>query len=131
MKINSLFHISIFLLTLLIFSMPFAALAQQYSVQAAAATAERDAQANTDPSFWFIIGCFGNVLGLIYANYATPSPPAVRLIGKSPEYVAVYSDAFKKKSKELQTNLAVRGCIANFIVAAVCSGCGIVLSASE
>ena len=108
MKINAMFRISAFLMALLIFSIPFVALAQQYSVQAEAiAAAQRDATASTDPTFWFIVGCFGNVLGLIYANYATPSISASRLLGKSPEYVAFYSDAYKMKAKQIQTNLVV------------------------
>ena len=123
---------SVFLMALLIFSIPFVALGQQYSVQAeATAAAQRDAQANTDPTFWFIVGCFGNVLGLIYANYAVPSVPASRLIGKSPEYVAFYSDAYKMRAKQRQTSLAVRGCITNAVLTVACTGCIIVIGALE
>lgn len=42
MKISSMFHTSVFFMTLLFFSMPFAGLDQQVSVQTAA---EEDAQA--------------------------------------------------------------------------------------
>ena len=132
MKINIMFCISVFLMALLIFSIPFVALAQQYSVYAeATAAAQRDATANTDSTFWFIVGCFGNVLGLIYANYAVPSPPASRLIGKSPEYVAAYSDAYKMKAKQLQTNQAVRGCITNAILTVACTGFTVVIGTLE
>ena len=132
MKINSMFHVLVILIAVLTFSIPFVTLAQQYTLQAEAiAAAQRDATANTDSTFWFIVGCFGNVLGLIYANYATPSPPASRLIGKSPEYVAAYSDAYGMKAKQLQTSLAVRGCITNAILTAACSGCAIVIGVLE
>ena len=132
MKINSMFHMLVILVALLTFSIPFVALAQQYSVYAeATAAAQRDATANTDSTFWFIIGCFGNVLGLIYANYAVPSPPASRLVGKSPEYVAAYSDAYKIKAKQIQTGQAVRGCVTNAVLTVACSGCAIVIGALE
>ena len=117
MKIRSTFHVSVFFTAMLVFSMPLVTLAQQASVQAeAVAAAEVDAEADTNKSFWFIIGCFGSLLGLIYANYDVPSAPASRLLGKSPEYVAFYSDAYVLKAKKLQTGYAVRGCITQGVI---------------
>ena len=114
MKINSTFHVVVFLMAALIFGMPFIALAQQNSIQAeAVAAAESDAETDTNTNFWFIVGCFGSLAGLIYANYDTPSAPASRLLGKSPEYVTFYSDAYALKAKQLQTDYALRGCVTN------------------
>lgn len=122
MKINFHFKLLVLLTVVMMLSMPFVTLAQQTSVQAeAVAAAEADAKADTNTTFWFIVGCFGNLLGLLYANYDVPTAPASRLLGKSPEYVAFYSDAYVLKAKKLQTNQAVKGCVANAAVGAV--GC--------
>ena len=114
MKINSKFHVLVIFMTGLIFSIPFVSLAQRNSIQAeAVAAAELDAETNTNTSLWFFIGCLGGLLGLVYSNFDTPTVPASRLMGKSPEYVAFYSDAYVLKAKKLQTDSAVRGCITN------------------
>ena len=118
-----MFHALVFFMAVLMFSMPFATLAQQNSVQAEAiAAAEADAVVDTNTTFWFIVGCFGSLFGLLYANYDVPSAPASRLLGKSPEYVAFYSDAYTIKAKKLQTDQALRGCIGNALAQAACWG---------
>ena len=126
MKINSAFHALVFLMAGLVFGMPFVTLAQQDSVEdEAVAAAEADAEADTDKNFWFFVGCIGNLLGLAYANYDVPSAPASRLLGKSPEYVAFYSDAYMMKAKKIQTDYAIRGCITNNVVSVIgCLGYG-------
>ena len=131
MKIRSTFHVSVFFMALLVFSMPLVTLAQQASVQAeAVAAAEADAAADTNKNLWFIIGCFGSLLGLVYANYDVPSAPASRLLGKSPEYVAFYSDAYSLKAKELQTGYAIRGCITQGVITVLGYGCLVVVAAA-
>ena len=37
--------------------------------------------------------------------------PTARALGKSPEYVAFYYDAYKVKTKKIQFNWALAGCI--------------------
>ena len=73
-------------------------------------TGEADAESATNKGLWFIAGCLGGVLGLIISYVYTPTPPSSRLLGKSPEYVAAYSDAYREKAKKLQTNMALTGC---------------------
>ena len=128
MRIRKTFHVSVLFMALLIFSMPLLTLAQQVSVEAeAVATAEADAEATTNKNFWFVVGCFGSLLGLIYANYDVPSPPASRLLGKSPEYVAFYSDTYTQKAQKLQTGYALRGCITQGLIGVVgYTGCLVV-----
>ena len=102
------------LMAILTFSMPFVTFAQQNSLQAEAiVTAERDAQADVNTGLWFLGGCLGGVLGVIVAYAVEPAPPATRLLGKSPEYVAFYTDAYTAKAKTLQANSALGGCIVN------------------
>ena len=57
-----------------------------------------------------IIGCLvGGVVPLIgIFNYKQPPSP-VRLIGKSPEYVEYYTNAYKSKMRSLRTKLAAAG----------------------
>ncbi len=137
MKIRSTFHVSVFLMAVLIFSMPFVTLAQQNIESAEATTdaerdamiakatadAERDSQADTDTTFWFIIGCFGSVLGFLYANYNVPTVPADRLIGKSPDYVTTYSSVYVRESKAIRQKRVVTGCVTSAITGVVLYGC--------
>jgi len=99
-------------MAVLMFSTPFATLAQQHSVRAEAeAAAERDAEARTKKPAWFIIGCVGGILAVAYTYFYEPSIPAGPLLGKSPEYVAFYTDAYTLKAKDIQMSSAMGGCV--------------------
>ena len=114
MKIGSSFRVFVFFMVILIFSMPFVTLAQQYSVRAEAeAAAKRDAEARVNKMVWRIFGCVGGLIIVAGSYLYEPSPPAWALIGKSPEYVAFYSDAYIQKSKNLQFRGAIEGCVAS------------------
>ena len=119
-KLKSPFKILALLMAVLTFSMPFVTFAQQNSLQIEAiVAAERDAQGDTSASLWFLGGCFGGLIGVIIAYGVEPSPPATRLLGKSPEYVAFYTDAYQEKAKKLRANSAWAGCIVNGLVTVV------------
>ena len=64
-------------------------------------------------------GCVLGSVGLLGAALYEPTPPASRLIGKSPEYVLVYADAYHTKIRNIQVRSAVLGCLGGSIV----SGC--------
>ena len=125
MKINSSIRVSALLMVILTLSMPVSTLSQQNLQAEAMIAAERDAQNDTNSGLWFLAGCLGNVVGLIVAYAVEPSPPAQRLLGKSPEYVAFYTDAYSQRAQKRQVNSALLGCVANtvaqtvFIIAAV------------
>ena len=130
MKIESIFHVLVFWTAVLIFSTSFAAIAQQTSVQAeAVAAAEQDAQTDVNGTLWFLGGCLGGCLGWsivvgglavpILAYVYEPTPLASRLMGKSPEYVAFYTDTYKVKSKKIQVNRAWAGCITGGVLTGV------------
>ena len=60
-------------------------------------------------------GCVGCAVGLILPiraiyKYQSPPPPE-RLIGKSPEYVEFYTDAYIAKSRSLRIKWAAAGAI--------------------
>ena len=103
-----------FLMVVLILNSPFVSLAQQNSVKAEAiAAAERDAAAHVNKSVWLLGACVTyGILPLIIANVAEPVPPASALIGKSPEYVAFYTDAYKAKVRKIRTSGVTLGCAA-------------------
>ena len=123
MRMISLFHTLVFMVTVLTFSMPFVTLAQQNALQAKAiADAEKDAAINVDTTRWFWRGCFVD-LSALTQRVNEAFPPASRLIGKSPEYTTYYTDAYKAKASELQSSAARKGCITT---GAVCLGCGII-----
>ena len=101
-----------FCLSIAMFCMPL--LAQQIETEImteAHAAAERDAEMDTNSALWFAAGCLGGVTGLLVSYIYAPSPPASRLLGKSPEYIAYYTDFYKAKVKQIQTKQAKTGCI--------------------
>ena len=174
MRRDGRFHVLVFCMAVLTFSLPFVTYAQQNSVPVGAETAaaqdanamrfeakvaaERDASSDINQLLWFgagvgtlaagclvpavvisiapsapppeasglmpfldinfngcevIGGCVGCVVGLILPiraiyKYQSPPPPE-RLIGKSPEYVEFYTDAYMAKSRSLRTQWAAAG----------------------
>ncbi len=136
MKIGSSFRVFTFFMVILIFSMPFVSLAQQNSGQteaiAAEAAAEADANKDVNKPLWFGAGCllsglsfaplpgcyslFLPPLGLTGTYFYQPDPPASRLIGKSPEYVDVYTQTYKSQRGNIQVLWASRGCISGCVV---------------
>ena len=83
----------------------------QQDAQTACIDAERRATSDVSGSTWFIIGCLAGVLGWVIALVSEPSPPATALLGKSPEYVASYTDCYKRKNKDIKTKKALTGCL--------------------
>ena len=119
MKINSSFRVLALLVAVLTCSVPFVTLAQQNLQAEAIVAAERDAQNDVNGTLWFLGGCLGGVIGVIFAYAVKPAPPATRLLGKSPEYVATYTDVYSESAKKHQTNNALGGCAVNAIATVV------------
>ncbi len=72
--------------------------------------AQLAAEENTSKILWFGAGFLGGIIGVILAYVIKPSPPASTLVGKSPDYVAAYTDAYKDECKRIQTKYAWIGC---------------------
>ena len=131
MKINSTFHVLACLMAVLMFSMPLVTLAQR-SVQAEAMTAaERDAEARSNKMVWRLLGCAGGLITVAATYFYEPAPPAGSLIGKSPEYVAFYTDAYTQKAKSIQFRSAIEGCVAGTCAVTVFYAVVIVAAAEE
>ncbi|MDQ1329341.1 MAG: hypothetical protein QG641_2630 [Candidatus Poribacteria bacterium] len=91
-------------------------LAQQGEIMAGRMAGEMAARSEVNSMMWMAIGCIGGLLGVIIAYVYEPSPSATQLLGKSPEYVASYSDAYKSVAKRTQASKAWIGCIASGIL---------------
>lgn len=72
-------------------------------------TAEQDAESDARKTRWVFIGVFGNILGVLIASIYEPTPPASRMLGKTPEYVALYTDSYRSKSRSVQVRQSVIG----------------------
>ncbi len=120
MKRGLLFHILVVLMLGLIFNFPLQAIAQQSTTFADARTAaEYDAEDDVNTAVWLaaggILGIAGNLpLGAIAIGGAyvyQPAPPADRLLGKSAEYVTIYTDTYQAKARSLRLSAAAKGAL--------------------
>ena len=86
-------------------------------VSQAIVDAERDARIGA--SFeWFIggflggfgLGCCGGLTVVALSQALPPRPSAQQLLGKSPEYVAVYTDTYIREKKRGSAEASFAGC---------------------
>lgn len=120
MKKGLLFRVLVVLMSGLSLSFPLQAIAQQRTTVIDAKTAaEYDAEDDVNTAIWLaaggVLGVVGNLpLGAVAIGGAyvyQPMPPAERLLGKSAEYVTVYTDAYKAKSRSLRLIAAGKGAL--------------------
>jgi hypothetical protein len=71
--------------------------------------ATEDAEADENAAAWFLAGCVLGVIGLVIAYVAAPTPPAARLLGKSPEYLAIYMQTYQSEGRTAQFHSALWG----------------------
>ena len=104
----------------LIVNFPLQAIAQQSTTFTDARTAaEYDAEDDVNTAVWLaaggILGVAGNLpLGAIAIGGAyvyQPVPPADRLLGKSAEYITIYTDTYKAKTRNLRLSAAAKGAL--------------------
>jgi hypothetical protein len=90
-------------------------------VDAARATAEAisDAHADTNGTLWYFAGCLLGVIGILIAYVSEPTPPPARMMGKSPEYLAIYTNTYKAEAKSIQGRSAVYGALTTVAVVVV------------
>jgi len=72
--------------------------------------AETDAEEDENGALGYGIGGFlCGLFGWLFATISKPKAPAARLVGKSENYVAIYSDCYEKKAKKIRTGAACTG----------------------
>ena len=119
MKRGLLFHILVVLMSGLSLNFPLQAIAQHTTIADARTAAEYDAEDDVNTTVWLaaggILGVVGNLpLGAIAVGGAyvyQPVPSADRLLGKSAEYVTVYTDTYKARSRNLRLSAAAKGAL--------------------
>ena len=110
-----------FLMVVMLFTAPFITLAQQTNDAAQAISdAERDAK-SVNTVIWAASGCVFSIFGILLASIHTPTVPAYKLLGKSPEYVEYYTSTYQQSVKNDQIADATLGCLSGGFVAGV--GC--------
>ena len=124
MKSYSGFYRSVSLTCILMMlSMPCVLLAQQSVALEAKLEAKRDADADVNLIQWRLMGLCGGLIGgcllgsvMVASAYTqVPKLPAERFIGKSPEYVLTYTDTYESRTRKLQTENTVGGCLAGSV----------------
>lgn len=80
---------------------------------------QMDAKREVNATIWWWGGCLIGLYAIAGAYLIQPSPPAGRLIGKSPEYVAAYMNCYSKRAQKIQTENAWRGCITGCITTGI------------
>ncbi len=70
----------------------------------------QDAAASVDGVTWILTGCVTGGFSYLYPSLFNPAVPQSRLVGKSPEYVANYTDGYNfKRKKIIQKNSLIGG----------------------
>ena len=99
----------------------------EMSASQAIVDAERDAAVDANSVLWLggtfigtsLVGClFCGLPSILIASIYQPTPPAARLMGKSPEYIMLYTQTYKEKTKSRQMRDATIGCVGGSLVAA-------------
>ncbi len=126
MIIRSKFHIFVLFTTVLFIGMPFLSIAASITKEienkattetdsaALIKTAKADANSdldNTQRVIWCLAGVGCGVFTVGTAALMDPNPPPRRLLGKSPEYVAIYTDTYTKEMRSSRVELASVGCL--------------------
>ena len=89
--------------------------------QDACIAANQQAARDVDKTTWTILGCLSPVIAYLVAVSVKPAPPATALLGKSPEYVAMYTDCYSREAQGRKVSGVKTGCYINvaFIAAYV------------
>lgn len=110
MKIDSFIHILVLVIAVCAFSMPFVNVTGQQNTELheIVTAAEKDAKATINQVQWWF---FGFALFGVPASGITTLPSPAKLVGKSPEYIEVYTKAYQKRAVNLKRSAAIPGCL--------------------
>lgn len=88
----------------------------------ALADAKRDVKIHINKTLWFTAGCFFPIFGPAFSQRNQRTFPIARTLGKSPEYIAFYTDAYKIEMKKQRYNWSLYGCILGGLTDACLAG---------
>ncbi len=88
----------------------------------AIADAKHDVKKHINKSMWFSVGCFLPVVGPIYSQGKIKTIPLARTLGKSPEYIAFYTDNYRLEMKKQRFTWSLGGCIVGGLTDACLAG---------
>jgi len=69
----------------------------------------QDARADENGTLWFFAGCLLGLIGVVIAVVAEPTPPPARMMGKSPDYLTIYTQAYRSEGKSAQLRSSLWG----------------------
>ena len=120
-----------FVMVVMLFTMPFLTLAQELPLSQetgnaaqAIIDAKTDASKSDDLLIWgggsflsaLACGCLGGLAVVAVSQFNTPSPPPARFLGKSNEYVLLYTQTYQNERKRQRTQASLGGCIGGMVV---------------
>ena len=92
-------------------------------VAAATADAQADAHRDIDRHIWVACGCLLPIIGIGIAYHMTTPPKEEYLLGKSPAYVDIYIEVYKKEAHKIRVQSALIGCLTASILGVLAYGC--------
>ncbi len=78
--------------------------------------AQMDAVVDVNGCLWMGGGFLFALFAIGAAYVIVPSPRAARLLGKSPEYVAAYTNTYIQKARSIQVTNSVIGCLGGVVL---------------
>ncbi|HEC78905.1 MAG TPA: hypothetical protein ENI34_07160 [candidate division WOR-3 bacterium] len=75
-----------------------------------------DAKRDVNRLMWLGCGCIGTIYAVGAAYLIVPGPKAERLLGKSPDYVYIYTNEYKSARRGQQARYALIGCITGGVI---------------
>ncbi len=99
--------------------------------ESAREAAESDARRDVAWPLWLGCGCLFLYFAPLGALLYTPSAPADRLVGKSPDYVIAYTGAYRSKIRSFQVKYSLIGCFSTAAIALVGAGIAVLVDPDE
>jgi len=96
---------------------------EKVNVQEVCTKAQMDAMSDVNGTLWMGAGFLFGLFGIGAAYLIEPDPPASRLLGKSPEYVAAYTDCYRDAARDIQVKKATVGCVVGTLLYIGFYGC--------
>ena len=104
------------LMVLLLVAVPLMAQSDDGGAAQGRIDGQRDGKGS---AVWILAGCCLSWIGIIIAYLVKPTPPASSMIGKSSDYVAAYTEAYKSEGGKKNAMYAAGGCVASAIVSCI------------